>query len=154
MSGVTIPVHSDWHRDGACHGRDPDIWFPEPGGSVALAVRICSGCSVKTLCLEEALANNELFGVFGGVTAEGRRRGGRRPKTGTSREKVEAIRLEHKLLTDQGVTRVMYILASKYGISRSNIGLMVTGRTYPDYPGPIHTSSRTKPFKRNRVEAA
>ena len=38
------------------------------------AKRVCSGCSVRAECLEFALANDERFGIWGGLSERERRR--------------------------------------------------------------------------------
>ena len=48
--------------------------FPEKGGSTREAKRICLGCEVRDACLEYALANDERFGIWGGLSERERRR--------------------------------------------------------------------------------
>ena len=45
-----------------------------PGGSTREAKKICTGCEVKAECLEYALANDERFGIWGGLSERERRR--------------------------------------------------------------------------------
>ena len=52
----------------------PEAFFPEKGGSTREAKRICLGCEVKDSCLEYALANDERFGIWGGLSERERRR--------------------------------------------------------------------------------
>jgi WhiB family redox-sensing transcriptional regulator len=53
---------------------DPELWFPEQGGSGATAKLICAKCPVRRECLDYALAEPEpLMGVWGGLTAHERR---------------------------------------------------------------------------------
>ena len=47
---------------------------PEKGGSTREAKKICTGCEVKAQCLEYALANDERFGIWGGLSERERRR--------------------------------------------------------------------------------
>jgi len=51
-------------------GADPDIWFPEPGmrRETLTAKRLCMQCPGRAACLAGALARNEEFGIFGGLT--------------------------------------------------------------------------------------
>ena len=44
------------------------------GGSTRAAKRICQTCTVQTECLEYALANDERFGIWGGLSERERRR--------------------------------------------------------------------------------
>lgn len=55
----------------------PSLFFPDeedfsPGALRNYAIRICSECPVKNICLDYALSNNEIYGVWGG-TAPGER---------------------------------------------------------------------------------
>lgn len=67
-----------WQALGACRGLDPDVFFPERGGSMVAATwkarRVCAGCPVRLPCLEHALEWPEKLGVWGGTTEQERRR--------------------------------------------------------------------------------
>jgi WhiB family redox-sensing transcriptional regulator len=63
-----------WRLDALCAETDPEAFFPEKGGSTREAKRVCTGCSVRTECLEFALANDERFGIWGGLSERERRR--------------------------------------------------------------------------------
>jgi WhiB family redox-sensing transcriptional regulator len=67
-----------WQRDAACQGASPEMFFPvghSPLGRAEAwaAKRICSGCPVRTPCLEWAIRTGESTGVWGGMTEEERR---------------------------------------------------------------------------------
>ena len=64
----------DWQERALCAQTDPEAFFPEKGGSTREAKRICSGCDVRAECLEYALANDERFGIWGGLSERERRR--------------------------------------------------------------------------------
>ena len=68
----------DWTEFAQCQNTDPEIFFPEKGGSAAPAKRICGRCAVKSECLEYALKSGEPFGIWGGVTERVRRKMQRR----------------------------------------------------------------------------
>jgi WhiB family redox-sensing transcriptional regulator len=57
-----------------CAQIDPDLWFPEKGGSTREAKKTCVGCPVRTECLAFALDNDERFGIWGGMSERERRR--------------------------------------------------------------------------------
>lgn len=63
----------DWQADALCRQVDPDLWFPELGERDAAAKRICADCPVTGECLDWALATDERFGVWGGLSAAERR---------------------------------------------------------------------------------
>jgi WhiB family redox-sensing transcriptional regulator len=71
----------------ACTEEDTDIFFPENGdvkGKTELAKAICASCPIAVQCLQFAIANEEL-GIWGGTTAEERKRFKRRPFNVTQR---------------------------------------------------------------------
>ena len=63
-----------WQERALCAQTDPESFFPEKGGSTREAKRICISCDVKDDCLEYALANDERFGIWGGLSERERRR--------------------------------------------------------------------------------
>jgi len=72
LSGlVGSPV---WWFAGLCAQTDPELFFPEKGGSVREAKAVCAGCPVRAQCLEHALAHGERYGVWGGLSERERRR--------------------------------------------------------------------------------
>ncbi len=64
----------DWQENALCAQTDPEAFFPEKGGSTREAKRICSGCDVRAECLDYALAHDERFGIWGGLSERERRR--------------------------------------------------------------------------------
>lgn len=63
-----------WQADALCAQTDPEAFFPEKGGSTREAKKICQQCEVKSECLDYALANDERFGIWGGLSERERRR--------------------------------------------------------------------------------
>ena len=66
------PVDGQVHA--RCHEVDPEIFFPERGGSSKAARAVCNQCPVRAQCLEYALNNKEQFGIWGGTSERERRR--------------------------------------------------------------------------------
>ncbi|WP_346618553.1 WhiB family transcriptional regulator [Blastococcus montanus] len=64
----------EWRLDALCAETDPEAFFPEKGGSTRDAKRVCAGCPVRDECLEYALASDERFGIWGGLSERERRR--------------------------------------------------------------------------------
>lgn len=64
----------DWQAHARCTEADPEIFFPERGGSSKAARAVCRDCSVRMECLEYALNNKEQFGIWGGTSERERRR--------------------------------------------------------------------------------
>jgi WhiB family redox-sensing transcriptional regulator len=67
-------VDDQWQEKALCAQTDPEAFFPEKGGSTREAKRICLGCEVKDECLDYALAHDERFGIWGGLSERERRR--------------------------------------------------------------------------------
>ena len=65
---------TSWHERALCAQTDPEAFFPEKGGSTREAKRVCGSCDVRAECLEYALANDERFGIWGGLSERERRR--------------------------------------------------------------------------------
>lgn len=63
-----------WQDQALCAQTDPEAFFPEKGGSTREAKRVCSTCDVRAECLEYALANDERFGIWGGLSERERRK--------------------------------------------------------------------------------
>lgn len=60
--------------EGLCGQTDPELFFPEKGSSHNLAIKICEACSVKIECRDWAIENEEKYGIWGGMTANERKR--------------------------------------------------------------------------------
>jgi WhiB family redox-sensing transcriptional regulator len=63
-----------WQERALCAQTDPEAFFPEKGGSTREAKKVCASCEVRVECLEYALANDERFGIWGGLSERERRR--------------------------------------------------------------------------------
>ena len=63
-----------WQERSLCAQTDPEAFFPEKGGSTRDAKKVCVGCEVRAECLEYALANDERFGIWGGLSERERRK--------------------------------------------------------------------------------
>jgi WhiB family transcriptional regulator, redox-sensing transcriptional regulator len=63
-----------------CQNTDPDVWFSDrdindaygSAGTTRIAKKLCNMCPVKAQCLEFALVNNELHGIWGGMATKDR----------------------------------------------------------------------------------
>lgn len=88
----------EWQERALCAQTDPEAFFPEKGGSTREAKRICTRCEVKAECLEFALAHDERFGIWGGLSERERRK--------VKREAREAARLAAAAVVIPMPTRV------------------------------------------------
>lgn len=67
-------LHPDWHQRAACVGHPLDLWFPAQGRSGGPAKTICATCPVHPECLQSALDDPGLVGIWGGTTESERDR--------------------------------------------------------------------------------
>ena len=64
----------NWRAFANCATTDPEIFFPEKGGSGNPAKRVCAECTVTTQCLTYALQNEFEFGIYADTNPAARRR--------------------------------------------------------------------------------
>lgn len=58
----------DWREDAVCIDHGPEMFFPERHQALAQQAKaVCKTCPVRMECLDEAIANNERFGIWGGM---------------------------------------------------------------------------------------
>jgi WhiB family redox-sensing transcriptional regulator len=70
-------TENNWFTKAACLGQDTELFYPIPGtkGAVKQAEEVkafCRICDVKNECLEYAIKNEEVFGIWGGTTPKER----------------------------------------------------------------------------------
>ena len=65
-----------WMDRALCAEVDPDLFFPGKGdwAQAFRAKVVCRRCDVRKLCLAYAVQNQEMHGIWGGTTAEQRKR--------------------------------------------------------------------------------
>ena len=63
-----------WADQALCAQTDPEVFFPEKGGSTREAKKVCAQCFVQAECLDWALTTNERFGIWGGLSERERRK--------------------------------------------------------------------------------
>lgn len=68
-----------WADRAACRGRDVDEFFTTDKRRVAQVKNVCASCTVRELCLAEALRAEDTsrYGVFGGLTPDEREQAAR-----------------------------------------------------------------------------
>ena len=69
----------DWQFQGACRGKDPEMFFhpenergPRRRNRENAAKAICATCPVLKMCRDHALANQEPYGIWGGLSEDDR----------------------------------------------------------------------------------
>lgn len=69
---LTLPP--EWVTHALCAQTDPEAFYPEKGGSTRQPKSVCRSCPVMAECRDYALANGEMYGVWGGLSENDRRR--------------------------------------------------------------------------------
>jgi WhiB family redox-sensing transcriptional regulator len=72
---LTVAIESTrkgWHRLANCRGVDPALFFPAKGDPTSSAKQVCAGCVVREDCLAHAMAANEKYGIWGGLSTRER----------------------------------------------------------------------------------
>lgn len=62
-----------WMDDALCREIDAELFFPEPNKVPHDAKKACRLCRVRNPCLEYALSQGHLDGVWGGTTPQERK---------------------------------------------------------------------------------
>lgn len=70
---ATLTIPGTWTEQALCAQADPDAWYPDKGGSTAMAKRICAACPVRAQCLDYAQSGADTWGgivtgIWGGTT--------------------------------------------------------------------------------------
>ena len=63
-----------WRMDALCAQTDPDLFFPDVGERNPAAKAVCGRCAVREPCLAFALDNREVYGIWGGLSADERKK--------------------------------------------------------------------------------
>jgi WhiB family transcriptional regulator, redox-sensing transcriptional regulator len=64
---------SEWYRRAACRGQGPTAFVRGPKFDYGAIRDLCDTCPVRRECLEYALADESLTGLWGGTTDTERR---------------------------------------------------------------------------------
>ena len=63
-----------WRELAACRGTDLEVFFPGRGETAGPARQVCAACPVRQPCLDYAITNRIVHGIWGGLTERQRRR--------------------------------------------------------------------------------
>ena len=70
---VRLFTEPEWMPKAACRDSGVSAYFPARGESAAFAKATCAGCPVCADCLQYALDDPELHGIWGGTSERERR---------------------------------------------------------------------------------
>lgn len=63
---MTVSVLHPTATETPCQSNDPELWFAESPTEVERAKSLCGGCPFRAICLDDAVARREPWGVWGG----------------------------------------------------------------------------------------
>ncbi len=75
LSELLVFEEAPWMDDAKCRDLATDVFFADSDApkKSAVAKAICSACPVREDCLDYAIRNCELYGIWGGTTASDRK---------------------------------------------------------------------------------
>ena len=118
-----------WRELAACRGADLGLFFPERGESAESARRVCARCPVREPCLDYAVTNRIVHGVWGGLTGRERRALQSRWVRTSRRDRDRAIRAaEAAGYTAEAIGR-------SFGLSRTSVTRIVRSGNDTGRPG-------------------
>ena len=85
-----------WSEKALCATIDPASFFPELGGTLSEAKKVCRRCVVQAECLTYAIEHGERFGVWGGLSERERARIAGNPKKLKKFLSEISVRIESK----------------------------------------------------------
>jgi hypothetical protein len=138
-----------WMAEGLCGQTDPEMFFPEKGGSTKNAKKICAVCPVRQQCLDYALEGDQRFGIWGGLSERERRRL-RAAKSSTP--PTPSPRAQRKEWTPEEDSRLRY-LASDPDRTNGTIA-RILGRPQASVRGRRRTLGIAPSVRRGRPKAA
>ncbi len=63
-----------WMDHAACRTQPTDVFFPTTTAGYKAAQALCAGCDVQSTCLAWAVATDQPYGVWGGLSFDERER--------------------------------------------------------------------------------
>jgi len=117
-----------WRQQAACRGTDLDLFYPERGKSAGPARQVCAACPVRQPCLEYALSNRIMYGIWGGLTERERRPLQSDWVQSARRDRYRAI------LAADAAGYATQAIAHSFGLSRTSVARIVRGGTDAGQP--------------------
>jgi len=117
-----------WRELAACRGTGLEVFFPGRGESAGPARRVCAACPVRQACLDYAITNRIVHGVWGGLTERERRALQSRWVRATRRDRDRAI------LAADAAGHTATAIGRSFGLSRTSVTRIVHGGIDPGRP--------------------
>ena len=120
-----------WRELAACRGTDLEVFFPGRGESAEPARQVCAACPVRQPCLDYAITNRIVHGIWGG-----------RPNGSAVRCNLAVVRhiaAESKrgdLGRGHGRWYTVEAVGRSFGLSRTSVARIVSRALEPRHPQP------------------
>jgi len=118
-----------------------EVFYPGRGETAGPARQVCAQCSVRQLCLEFAVSNRIVYGIWGGLTGPERRalqsdwlRAARRHRDGA-------------ILAADAAGFTAEAIARSFGLSRMTVTRIVRSRNRSARAEPDRRAARTLPTR-------
>lgn len=112
LLGKLVPPE-EWEQAALCAQTDPEVFFPDRGGSSREAKSVCAKCPVQALCLDRALNADERFGISGGTSERERRAIAKKPdvRAQVRRDAIYAS-YEWRLALQPATIRALHVVSA------------------------------------------
>jgi WhiB family redox-sensing transcriptional regulator len=139
-----------WQADGLCHEYPARWWFPERGEDSTRAIAVCNRCASRDECLEYALSDVTIVGIWGGTTTRGRlklrKAAGLRP---TAQTEASERRDRVRELVSAGYTSTQ--IAERLGCTEQTVQRLSSVRTGAAVDATVRQSTANTRYDSSRV---
>jgi WhiB family redox-sensing transcriptional regulator len=118
-----------WRDLAACRGADLEVFFPGRGETAGPARRVCAACPVRQQCLDYAISNRIVHGIWGGLTERERRALRSGWVRASRRDRDRAI------LAAEAAGYTAAAIGRSFGLSRTSVTRIVRPENDADRPG-------------------
>ncbi len=131
-----------WRERAACRGARIEVFFPGRGETAGTARQVCARCPVCQQCLEFAVSNRIVYGIWGGLTGPERRALQSDWLRAARRARDEAIRAADAA----GVT--VEEIGRSFGLSRMTVTRILRKGNRGARAEPDRLASQTPPLRK------
>ena len=109
-----------WRELAACRGTDLGLFFPDRGESAGPARQVCAACPVRQPCLDYAISNGIVHGIWGGLTERERRALQSRWVRASRRDRDRAV------LAAEAAGYTAPAIGRAFGLSRTSVSRVLS----------------------------
>ena len=139
ISAAPARFAARWQARAACRGARIEVFFPGRGEAAGPARQVCARCPVRRQCLEFAVSNRIVSGIWGGLTGPERRTLQSDWLRAARRDRDEAI------LAADAAGFTAEAIGRSFGLSRMTVTRIVRTRNRDARAEPDRLASQTPP---------